>query len=146
KLYGGWNSKDVLVNCDVGLVEIDDIKRWKTDVVEIGQIDELYDLNTQNIGLNIIAEHAVKNGQNITLNGKVTGYGAVTGRMYGELLALFYRYKSVGGKDYVSDFLIGGRDGDALNVHHGDSGTLWLLETQDEKEKVRLQPIALHWG
>jgi hypothetical protein len=37
RLYEGWISKDVLVNCDVGLVEIDDLKRWKTDVLDIGQ-------------------------------------------------------------------------------------------------------------
>ena len=146
RLYEGWISKDVLVNCDVGLVEIDDLKRWKTDVLDIGQIDELYNLNTQNFGLNLLTEHAIQNGKKVSLNGKVTGYGAVSGRMYGELLALFYRYESVGGKDYVSDFLICGRDGKDLKVHHGDSGTLWLLEVRDESGKLKLQPIALHWG
>ena len=146
RLYDGWTSKDVLVNCDVGLVEIDDLKRWKTDVLDIGAVDELYDLNTHNIGLNLLTEHAVQNGKRTSLSGKVTGYGAVSGRMYGELLALFYRYQSVGGKDYVSDFLICGRDGKDLRVHHGDSGTLWLLETRDDNNKMKLQPIALHWG
>ena len=33
-----------------------------------------------------------------------------------------------------------------LKVHHGDSGTLWLLEVRDEDDKLKLQPIALHWG
>ena len=113
----------------------------------IGQIGELYDLNTQNITLAMVAEHGFAKGKKkVTVNGKVTGYGAVSGRLEGEILALFYRYKSVGGKEYVSDFLIGGRDGKPLNVHHGDSGTLWLFEITDENKKTTLHPIALHWG
>jgi hypothetical protein len=89
--------------------------------------------------------------------------------MGGEIRALFYRYKSVGGRDYVSDFLISGRNGKSLSVQHGDSGTLWLLETpredddpqakpkhskkgkktgasQSKDQKIDLRPIALHWG
>jgi len=146
KLYEDWASRDLLVNCDVGLVEIDDLQRWKTDVVGIGRIGELYDLNTQNIDLNLIAEHALHNRERLSSNGQVVGTGAVSGRMEGELLALFYRYKSVGGKEYVSDFLIGGRKGQALPVHHGDSGTVWLLETRNQAGETELRPIALHWG
>jgi hypothetical protein len=169
RLYDNWNSSNVYVNCDVGLVEIDDLNRWKTDVVQIGEFGELYDLNTQNIDLNLIAEHAIVDGKETCSNGRVVGYGAVTGRMEGEILSLFYRYKSVGGRDYVSDFLISGRHGKNLSVHHGDSGTLWLLETPNEEDheqskkdeakkrksekeppdkadKSILRPIALHWG
>ena len=169
RLYDSWNSSNVYVNCDVGLVEIDDLNRWKTDVVQLGEFGELYDLNTQNIDLNLIAEHAILDREDTSLNGKVVGYGAVTGRMEGEIRALFYRYKSVGGRDYVSDFLISGRNGKNLKVQHGDSGTLWLLETpredddapakpkgskkskkssdsKAEEPKIDLRPIALHWG
>jgi hypothetical protein len=146
KLYEEWNTRNLYVNCDIGLVEIEDLRRWKTDVVGLGQIGELYDLNTQNIDLSLIAEHNLQGGKRKSTNGRVIGCGAVSGRMEGELLALFYRYKAVGGKEYISDFLIGGRDGQALSVHHGDSGALWLLETQDEDKKTQLRPIALHWG
>lgn len=146
RLYDGWTSRNLMVNCDVGLVEIDDLKRWKTDVVGIGRIGELYDLNTQNIDLSLIAEHKITNGASESLSGRVVGCGAVSGQMKGELLAFFYRYKSVGGKEYVSDFLIAGRDGKALGVNHGDSGALWLLETTDDSGKLQRQPIALHWG
>lgn len=167
-LYDTWNSSNVYVNCDVGLVEIDDLNRWKTDVVQLGEFGELYDLNTQNIDLNLIAAHAIVDGKESCSNGKVVGYGGVTGKMEGEILALFYRYKSVGGRDYVSDFLISGRNGKNISVHHGDSGTLWLLETPGEdddeppkkteskkrgktektsdNDKTVLRPIALHWG
>jgi hypothetical protein len=146
KLYDGWTGRNLMVNCDVGLVEIDDLNRWKTDVVGIGRIGELYDLNTQNLDLSLIAEHKITDGVIDSLCGRVVGCGAVTGGMKGELLAFFYRYKSVGGKEYVSDFLIAGRQGSALEVNHGDSGALWLLETKDDAGNSQLQPIALHWG
>jgi hypothetical protein len=125
RLYDGWISRNLLVNCDVGLVEIDDLTRWKTDIVGLGSIGECYDLNTMNMDLSLIAEHKVEKGQILPGNGRVVGYGAFSGRIEGELLAFFYRYKSVGGKEFVSDFLIGGRDGRPLPVHHGDSGALW---------------------
>jgi len=169
RLYDSWGSSNVFVNCDVRLVEIDDLNRWKTDVVQLGEFGELYDLNTQNIDLNLVAKHSIINRKDISLIGKVVVYGAVTGRMEGEIRALFYRYKSVGGRDYVSDFLISGRNGKNLSVQHGDSGTLWLLETprddddaqakrglskrgkksgdsESEDQKIDLRPIALHWG
>jgi hypothetical protein len=128
------------------LVEIDDLKRWKTDVAGLGTMGELYDLNTQNIDLSLLAEHTLVTGKKNSISGRVIGCGAVSGPMEGELLALFYRYKAVGGKEYISDFLVGGRDGQPLPVHHGDSGAVWLLETQDEDKKTQLRPIALHWG
>src|SRR5262249_9803431 len=48
-LYPGWVNKNTLVNCDVGLVEIEDVERWKTDIFTIGAFGELYDLNTINL-------------------------------------------------------------------------------------------------
>lgn len=146
-LYSGWANQNILVSCDAGLIEIDNINVWKTDILGIKHIDELFDLNTANLNLNLIAEHKVKDGViQDSENGLVTGYGAVSGLLKGEINALFYRYQSIGGIEYVSDFLIGGRKGKKLNVHHGDSGTLWLLETLDEDKKKMNQPIALHWG
>lgn len=146
ELYSGWESRNLLVNCDIGLIDIDDINRWKTDVLDIGQVDELYDLNVHNITLGMVAQHKKEDENFITENGKVVAYGAISGKMEGEILAMFYRYKSVGGSEYVSDFLIGGRNGNDLKVHHGDSGTLWLMESADENNKKILQPFALHWG
>jgi hypothetical protein len=83
---------------------------------------------------------------------KVVGQSAITGLIWGEIHGLFYRYKAMGGEEYVSDFLIGpetygldkaalehaaaqeARQKDAnaaLGVHHGDSGTLLFIEHQD---------------
>ena len=65
--------------------------------------------------------------------------------MAGEVCALFYRYKAVGGFEYVADFLIGPRAGSAsLGTHPGDSGTLWLLDRDETKELP--MPMALQWG
>jgi hypothetical protein len=154
KLYPGWKGKNVSVNCDTGLIEIDDINIWKTSILGIDEIDEIYDLNTMNFSLGLIAEHRfVDNTIMDAANGIVTGYGAVGGLLKGEIAALFYRYKSIGGIEYISDFLIGGRNGLALNTDHGDSGMLWLMERLKTKNSGKLQiktivfePIALHWG
>jgi hypothetical protein len=48
--------------------------------------------------------------------------------MSGEIAALFYRFKSVGGFEYVSDLLIGPRGSAQLGTHPGDSGTLWMID------------------
>jgi len=148
QLYRGWDDDNMMVSCDVGLIEIDDLDRWKADIIGIPEIDEIYDLNTMNLNLELIAEHKIKNNKKLdALNGKIVGYGPMSGLMEGEILALFYRYKTIGGIEYVSDFLIGGKNGSNLNVHHGDSGTLWLLESREgNSEKKKYRPIALNWG
>ena len=66
---------------------------------------------------------------------------------------MFYRYRSVGGFDYVSDFLIAPEEGEQ-GSHHGDSGALWHLQMPgpDGKEDTRplaerdLKPLAIEWG
>jgi len=65
----------------------------------------------------------------------------------------FYRYRSVGGYDYVSDFLIAPAEGE-LGARHGDSGALWYLQMpgDDGKTDTRplqqrdLRPLAVEWG
>ena len=150
KLYSGWPKNNLEVSCDAGLVEIANIRKWKTDIVDLPNIAKMYDLNTMNLTLGLIAEHEKKGDViNTSPNGNVCAYGAVSGRLEGEILALFYRYKSTGGTEYVSDFLIGGRCLSPLPVKYGDSGTVWLLEeivNEDGKEKKVYRPIALHWG
>ena len=142
ELYPGWKGEHLLVCCDAGLIRIEDVKQWKTDILGVPAMGGIFDLNTYNLSLALIAEHRMLNGaMTESLNGKVTGYGAASGLMKGEIAALFYRYKSAGGLEYVSDFLIAGRNGQPLNNHHGNSGTVFLLEVNNE-----LRPIALHWG
>src|SRR5262249_18037202 len=147
RLYPGWAGKDIQAKCDVGLIAIEDIGRWKTDIFGLGAFDELYDLNTTNLGLNLIAEPQLANGKYSSQTGQVVAYGAVSGRLEGEIVALFYRYKSVGGTEFVTDFLISGRGGSDLKSHPGDSGTLWLLveppTSHDKPQTPKLRPIAL---
>jgi hypothetical protein len=66
--------------------------------------------------------------------------------MRGEIIALFHRYKSEGGYEYISDFLIGARaDGKrAFSTRHGDSGTIWLVDKPNDDSN--LMPVALQWG
>lgn len=126
--YDGWQGRNLLVNMDAGLIEVDDINMWKTEVYGIGAFYRMADLNTANITLDLIGR-------------KVSGYGARSGKIAGEITAMFYRYKSVGGIEYISDFLIGPVQGECLDIAPGDSGTLLLMEDKD-----KLRPFALMWG
>jgi hypothetical protein len=155
--YPGWPGRDVYVNLDVGLIDIDDLDRWTAEVRNVGQMGKMVDLSVNNISLDLIGT-------------KVRGTGAASGEMQGEIAALFYRYKTNGGFEYVSDIMIGPRSAKgttakaisaksnqpAFATHPGDSGTLWLLEpvvggspngkktTADEKPEYL--PLAMQWG
>ncbi len=130
EVYPSWAGKDVFVNLDIGLIRVDCLERWTAQVYGAGTVGPMADLGIDNLTLRLI-------------DCPVQGYGCGSGHMTGQIKALFYRYKSVGGFEYVSDFLIGSRSGRApLRTHPGDSGTLWLLESQ----KNGLMPIAVQWG
>jgi hypothetical protein len=129
-LYPGWPGENVYVDLDVGLIDIDDLNRWTTQVYGVGQIGELADVDTSNLSLRLIGC-------------PVRGYGAASRQMTGEVCALFYRYQALGGFEYVSDLLIGPRGDQPLGTHPGDSGTLWLI---DDGDRAAPQPLALQWG
>ena len=63
--------------------------------------------------------------------------------MRGEICALFYRFKSVAGFEYVSDVLIGPKGKASLGTRPGDSGTLWLTDV--ESERIRADRPAMGW-
>ena len=155
--YPGWPGRDVYVNLDVGLIEIDDLDQWTAEVRNIGQMGKMVDLSVYSISLALIGSH-------------VRGTGAASGEMQGEIAALFYRYKTNGGFEYVADVLIGPRSAKATSAkatsaasgkppfatHPGDSGTLWLLEPMDadadggttgeDQETPEYLPLAMQWG
>jgi hypothetical protein len=133
-LYPGFVGKNAYVNLDIGLIDIDNLDDWTAQVEGIGTVGPMMDLSVQNLSLALIGC-------------KVRGRGAAGGLMLGEISALFYRYKSMGGFDYIADFFIGprgpaaagkaagngkatkkAREHAALATRPGDSGTLWLLE------------------
>lgn len=151
--YPWMQDSKTFVNADIGLVEVEDVTKWKTEVLGLGQLETLFDLNAISFTLGLI-------------NQPVAAYSGITNKVIeGEIQALFYRYKSVNGLDYVSDFLIGPRTNGVpsskedmekgLTIAYGDSGSLLCMEVQDDKHnsstgdklpKLRYHPLAVIWG
>lgn len=144
--YPGWNSENVFLHADVGLIEIADKTRWTPQIYSIGTMGPLADLSIDNLSFDLLKTNS--EGHDVA---KVRAFGAASGEMYGKIWAFFYRYSSVGGFDYVADLLIGPRSsaGDKpFSTQHGDSGTLWLLEpTQGAQgDAATYRPMAVQWG
>ena len=137
-MYKGWSGDNVELRLDAGLVQIDDIADWTTQVVSIKALEEWMDFTTDTLTLDFIGEN-------------VRAFGAASGELRGTVGAMFYRYSTAGGTDYVTDFLIFPRPQDKTGTLPGDSGTLWFWErtVKDPHEKqaeIRLRPFAMQWG
>ena len=153
-VYPGWPGSDLFVNLDVGLIDVDDINRWTTEIRDIPNIGPMMDVSVSSISLSMVGS-------------QVRGFGAASGIMLGEIHALFYRYKTGGGFEYVADVLIGprtrstneskGSRKSAFVTHPGDSGTLWLLDPPAQIRKIprkrgvpvespEHRPLAMQWG
>jgi hypothetical protein len=150
-IYPDWPGVRSLVNVDAGLFRVDDISQWTSQVFGIGTMGELIDLSVDTLNLDLI-------GCPLRAN------GGASGQLRGAVQALFYRYRSVGGFDYVAELLIGpGRDGVAVTTHPGDSGTLWFWDAEQdvpekrpeagaalapppERRTPELRPLAVQWG
>lgn len=151
EIYPEFAGHRTYMNLDVGLIELSDVSDWTSQIFGLGPIGALADLNELNISTRLI-------------DAPVIAVGAASGRLEGRIKALFYRYKSVGGYDYVSDFLIAPRlptddaETRVAQTQPGDSGAVWNLVTQQEKTrndegwsenddfKGSLRPLALEWG
>ena len=150
--YPEWPGKNMYLNLDAGLIDIDDLSAWTAQVRGIGVVGPLVDLSTANLSLSLVGC-------------RVVGMGAASGRMEGEISALLYRYKSVGGFEYLADFLIGPRSGKdsgkrgktpaELLTRPGDSGALWMLDPIDPDSKPKkkeaeapaeFRPFGVQWG
>ncbi len=160
-VYPHFQSTDQHLLMDVGLIELDNILDWKTEVPGLAPVGPVVDLYDYGLSLKLIRM-------------KVVGLSAVSGFIRGEIHGLFFRYKSVGGAEYVTDFLIGpptqGDDATlqaklqhenshddhnvAFDVRHGDSGTLLFIEHAEDASNGRrpgdprtvYHPFALLWG
>jgi hypothetical protein len=150
-VYPEFAGQRTYVNLDVGLIELSDLNQWTSQIFGLDPVGALADLNELNITTRLI-------------DAPVVAVGAASGRLEGRIKALFYRYKSVGGYDYVSDFLIAPRQGDAAGgrvyaqTQPGDSGAVWHLYTNQKKNRGDegwcedddfdgdLRPLALEWG
>lgn len=102
---------------DAGLIKVDDVTAWSSRTFGLPPTGELADLNELNLGLPLIGA-------------PVRSFGAASGNLSGRIAALFYRYRSVGGYDDVTDFLIVPDPGGA-STRPGDSGTVWHLVQSD---------------
>jgi hypothetical protein len=162
--FPGWPGTRTCLTFDAGLVRIDDVNEWTSQVWGIGEIAEPFDATECTVSVDLIGC-------------PVRAYGATSGPMEGEIRALFYRYASLGGEDRATDVLIGPRverprmtksvaipkaDIAPPLTRPGDSGTLWFYDppaVSDKHDDIggqeppargarapRLIPIAMQWG
>ncbi|MGO4298865.1 S1/P1 Nuclease [Leifsonia sp. RAF41] len=127
-VYPEFSGRRSFVTLDAGLVEVDDVSEWTSQGYGLPRAGALADLNELNIGVKLIGA-------------EVQAFGAASGTLHGRIAALFYRYRSRGGFDDVTDFLIAPLPGEESS-RPGDSGTVWHLVQADGP----LRPIALEWG
>lgn len=147
-VYPTWPGKSVYINMDAGLIDISNVNNWTAKLQDGSVMGPMVDLSAANFPMSLLGRH-------------VRGYGAASAQwISGEIQALFYRYKSKGGFEYVSDFFIGPRTPSEEDpkppefvTRPGDSGTLWLLEPTEDKNCIdgahtpnMLRPLAIQWG
>ena len=132
EVYPSLPCRDEVVNIDAGIVRLDDVLRWDSDALP-QPIGEVADFSASTASLSWIGQ-------------PVVAHGAASGEMHGEIKAIFYRYKSIGGRDYIADLVIGSRTGaaDPLMTQPGDSGSLWCLDGVTLPNTR--SPLALEWG
>jgi len=129
EVYVDFPGRRTFLTLDAGLIEVDDVGDWTSRTFGLPAAGELADLNELNISLRLIGA-------------EVRAFGAATGSLGGRIAALFHRYRSIGGYDDVTDFLIAAEPGQQFS-RPGDSGTVWHLV---EAGGRGLRPIALEWG
>jgi hypothetical protein len=127
-LYPGFAGSTTRSNLDAGLIDVDNLADWTAQLFGLGVLGPLAEFNCSTASLDWIGT-------------QVVAHGAHSGDLRGEIKALFYRYRTVGGADYISDFLIGGVGKAPLMTMPGDSGTVWCVD-----QGPVYRPFALQWG
>ncbi len=158
QVFPRWGSPRTELRLDAGLIRIDDVGAWTSQVFGIGEIGEVFDATEQSVTLDLIGV-------------PVRAFGGTSGVVEGEIRALFYRYESLGGHERVTDVLIGPRKPEQNKLvsarpftARGDSGTLWFYDPPRKgkashedfdgtemppemgERARRLRPIAMQWG
>ena len=94
---------NIYVDLDVGLIDIDDLdtgqRKYTVSVKLALLLTDVSNISLRLIGCPVIA------------------HGAASGNMHGEICALFYQFKSVGGFDFIADVLIGPKGDKPLGTH-----------------------------
>lgn len=142
-VYPTLGNAHANVTLDAGLVVLDRVNDWTAQVFGMGHVGDPMDLHSDALSLDLIGR-------------PVKACGGATGAMRGEIQALFYRYRTLGGFDEVTDFLIGPRSpSQPLETRPGDSGTVWFVDDEEIVRRVGhkpsspdrlLRPVALQWG
>jgi hypothetical protein len=132
EIYPELPGRNSVVNIDAAIVRMEDATAWNPAAVE-QPLGPVADFSAETASLSWIGRPLIC-------------HGAASGEMNGEIKALFYRYKSIGGRDYVADFLIGSRTDskEPLMTQPGDSGSMWCLDSVLEPNT--LSPLAMEWG
>ena len=141
EVYPALPLRQTWLGLDVGLVRVDNVEDWTPNVYGLPSIKPIFDIYEQNLPLRRLIDQPV------------VAMAAASGLLQGKIKAMFYRYRSVGGFDYVSDFLIAPAESQG-GSHHGDSGALWHLQLPGPDGKVDtrpllqrdLRPLAVLWG
>jgi len=128
EVYPDFTARRTFLTLDAGLVALHTLEDWTSQVYGLPPLGTVADLSERNISTRLI-------------NAQVVAYGAASGLLEGRIAALFYRHRSIGGFDDVTDFLIMPEPGSS-GSQPGDSGTVWHL---CQKDGV-LRPLALQWG
>ena len=143
--YPEWPGVRTLLNADVATGQNHGCCRVECRLADGRRFGPIINLSVDTLNLDLIGC-------------PVKGYGAASGEMQGQVTALFYRYRSVGGFDYVADLMIGPRDVDEnVETRPGDSGAIWVWDAAadsaadkgDESFVQAIkepQPLAVQWG
>ena len=105
-VYQNFPGRNTVVHLDAGLVKITDVCKWRA-TVNGKVIQDMIEFSADTASLDWIGFHVV-------------AHGAVSGDIAGEIRALFYRYKSMGGREYISEFLIGSRTNSKHDEQNGN--------------------------
>lgn len=129
EVYPEYVGRRTFLTLDAALVEVNDVDQWSSQIYGLPAPGELADLSEHNISTRLI-------------DTEVEAYGAASGHLRGKVAGLFYRSRSRGGYDDVSDFLIAPMPG-TTGSQPGDSGTVWHLAGREQDAP---RPLALQWG
>lgn len=86
-----FSMTNTYLTLDIGLVDVDDAGDWTSTAYGIGDIGPMVDTGDMTNGLDLIGQ-------------PVVAHGASSGLVAGKVMALFYRYKSVGGSGMCRTF------------------------------------------
>ncbi len=158
-VFSRWTGTNVYLTLDAGLIRIDDIHDWTSQVYGVGEIGELFNATDYSLTLDMIGC-------------PVRAFGATSGILEGQIAALFFQYESASAFSYATEVLIAPRANQDPQRHPtitqaGDSGAIWFFDwpaydqslsgnpdldaahgvREEQGLRVRrYQPIAMQWG